>query len=374
MFEQSVEAIGFLLGLFTLMTWTYTATECPDLRYWNDTLCIPCSGCPQGFGVKTNCTKKKDTECQRCWPGYDYSSTTGLEPCILCDTNSNCLEGNAKKVKKCTIFSPPICEGCADGNYFDNETGQHGGCIECKPPCGFFEVETRKCTTEHDRECTKQWTAKEISTPTMVPHTKQRDVPSSTGPTMDDTEHPLTEQGWIQAAKQKSFTEKNLPWVIISVAVPSFLALGLSIVVYKKKRKSKRRMRRRKDNDLPEQEHALPLMPLQGGLDSLIRDLTIEERRLIANRLNGKFPDGYYHWQIVAEKLGLRDASSDWERAENPTEKLLKAYGEKDGSNIRNFISALREADMTLFACELEEKFSKSCDQEGSGEHMVTWV
>ena len=29
-----------------------------------------------------------------------------------------------------------------------------------------------------------------------------------------------------------------------------------------------------------------------GGLDSLIRDLTIEERRLIANRLNGKFPDG----------------------------------------------------------------------------------
>ena len=98
----------------------------------------------------------------------------------------------------------------------------------------------------------------------MVPHTEQRDVPSSTGPTMDDTEHPLTEQGWIQAAKQKSFTEKNLPWVIISVAVPSFLALGLSIVVYKKKRKSKRRMRRRKDNDPPEQEHALPLMPLQG--------------------------------------------------------------------------------------------------------------
>jgi len=29
---------------------------------------------------------------------------------------------------------------------------------------------------------------------------------------------------------------------------------------------------------------------------------------------------------------------------------------------------------MTLFACELEEKFSKSCDREGSEEHMVTWV
>jgi len=72
--------------------------------------------------------------------------------------------------------------------------------------------------------------------------------------------------------------------------------------------------------------------------------------------------------------VGLRDASSDWERAEKPTEKMLKAYGEKDGSNVRNFISALREAGMTLFACELEEKFSKSCDQEGSEEHVVTWV
>ena len=29
-----------------------------------------------------------------------------------------------------------------------------------------------------------------------------------------------------------------------------------------------------------------------GGLDLLIRDLTVEDRRLLANRLNGKFHDG----------------------------------------------------------------------------------
>ena len=85
-----------------------------------------------------------------------------------CDTNSNCLKGNAKKVKNCTIFSPPICEGCADGNLFDNEIGQRGRCMECKPPCGFLEVETRNCTTEHDRECTTQWTVKEISKPSKL--------------------------------------------------------------------------------------------------------------------------------------------------------------------------------------------------------------
>jgi len=374
MLEQSVQVVGLLLGLFTLTTWTYAATECPALQYWNGTLCTPCSGCPRGFGVKQKCTEKKDTECQPCWPGYDYSNTTGFKPCILCDTNSNCLEGNAKKVKNCTIFSPPICEGCADGNFFDNEIGQHGGCIECKPPCGFLEVEIRNCTTQHDRECTKQWTAKEISTPTMVPHTKQRDIPSSTVHTTEDTEHLLTEQGQIQATKKKSFIKNNLSWVI---TVPSLLLItgiaGIVVHVCKKKRNVRRR-KPRKDNNPPDQEHAQPLMPLRGGLDSLIRDLTIEDRRFIANRLNGKFPDGYYHWQIVAEKLGLRDASSDWERAENPTEKMLKAYGEKDGSNVANFISALREAGMTLFACELEEKFSKSCDREGSEEHMVTWV
>jgi len=92
----------------------------------------------------------------------------------------------------------------------------------------------------------------------------QRDVPSSTGPTTVDTEHSLTEQGWIQATKEKSFIENNLSWVI---TVPSLLLIAGIVVHVCKKKRNDRRRRQRKDNNPPDQEHALPLMPLQGMLE-----------------------------------------------------------------------------------------------------------
>ena len=82
-----------------------------------------------------------------------------------CDQYSNCLPGNARVVKNCTIFSPTVCDGCAEGNYFEPNMGMNGGCIECSPPCGVFEVETTFCKTEHDRKCTRQ-EKKEI--PTLI--------------------------------------------------------------------------------------------------------------------------------------------------------------------------------------------------------------
>ena len=79
---------------------------------------------------------------------------------------------------------------------------------------------------------------------------------------------------------------------------------------------------------------------------------------------------------MVAEKLTLKDASRDWERAENPAEKLLSAYGEKDGSTIRNLIKALKEAGLTLLAGQLEEKFTNTNEQERGEEPEITatWV
>jgi len=98
----------------------------------------------------------------------------------------------------------------------------------------------------------------------MVPHTKQRDIPSSTVHTTEDTEHLLTEQGQIQATKKKSFIKNNLSWVI---TVPSLLLItgiaGIVVHVCKKKRIVRRR-KPRKDNNPPNQEHAQPLMPLRG--------------------------------------------------------------------------------------------------------------
>lgn len=56
--------------------------DCPKSQFWNGTLCISCSPCPRGFGVKTRCSPKKDTECVACHLGFDYSNTNGFERCF----------------------------------------------------------------------------------------------------------------------------------------------------------------------------------------------------------------------------------------------------------------------------------------------------
>ena len=67
---------------------------------------------------------------------------------------------------------------------------------------------------------------------------------------------------------------------------------------------------------------------------------------------------GYFYWQSVAEELGFQNESRGWERADNPIESLLKAYGEKEGSTIRGLIEAIRGAELTRFASQLENIFS----------------
>lgn len=71
---------------------------------------------------------------------------------------------------------------------------------------------------------------------------------------------------------------------------------------------------------------------------------------------------------MTGEKLGFLAECKAWETAENPTEKLLKAYGEKEGSTIRNLIKVLRDPQvgLTQFANEIERKFSTTQDQNGA--------
>ena len=67
---------------------------------------------------------------------------------------------------------------------------------------------------------------------------------------------------------------------------------------------------------------------------------------------------GYFYWQSVAEELGFQNESRGWERADNPIESLLKAYGEKEGSTIRGLIEAIRGAELTRCASQLEDIFA----------------
>ncbi|KAJ7336011.1 tumor necrosis factor-activated receptor [Desmophyllum pertusum] len=158
--------IGLLVGFITIIASSLAAVhdDCIKFKnqFWNGTQCVPCSGCPRGFGVKSKCSAKQDTECQPCWLGFDYSNTTGFEECIPCDKYSNCLEGNANKIKNCTMFSSHICDGCADGNFFYSGYGMNGGCIACSSPCTIFQDETITCSTEHDRTCTVKGTILQV--------------------------------------------------------------------------------------------------------------------------------------------------------------------------------------------------------------------
>ena len=77
-----------------------------------------------------------------------------------CDEFSNCPLGNSKEVKKCTVDSPRVCDGCQDGNYLNPSTG----CQTCSPPCRFDQDETTPCTTEHDRTCAPKTTVSTTST------------------------------------------------------------------------------------------------------------------------------------------------------------------------------------------------------------------
>ena len=68
---------------------------------------------------------------------------------------------------------------------------------------------------------------------------------------------------------------------------------------------------------------------------------------------------GYFYWEIIAGKVGLRAGCEAWKNAENPAERFLKAYGEKEGSTIRKLVEVLRDPDveLTQFANEIETHF-----------------
>ena len=80
-----------MVGFFIIIIYHYfffefqmaAVDDCQEMQYWNGTSCVPCSRCPRGFGLKKKCKFKTDTECVPCWPGFDYSNTTGFESCIL---------------------------------------------------------------------------------------------------------------------------------------------------------------------------------------------------------------------------------------------------------------------------------------------------
>ena len=80
---------------------------------------------------------------------------------------------------------------------------------------------------------------------------------------------------------------------------------------------------------------------------------------------------GYYHYQLVSEKLGFKQEEiRQWSRFDNPAEKFLAAFGEMENGTILMLIDASKQVRLTLFASKLKEKFSQE-NVAGGGQ---TWV
>nr|XP_058949410.1 tumor necrosis factor receptor superfamily member 16-like [Pocillopora verrucosa] len=388
----------------------FAAGDCPENYFWDGKKCSVCSGCTLGFGLKEPCTKTKNTECQPCIPGYDYSDSTGMEECIKCDTYSNCLPGRSKKITKCTIFSGHTCDGCEEGYYHHQDVG----CDKCSPKCdAMTEDEIQACTTKHNRVCAP----KRVLPKTPVPSndSKVRGHPNGTAIKEDDEIPKIVsesvESKTIQPREENLIVKNLWLWVIFVVIVLLVAVVTVSIGFHKRRSRGNHPTQQEGDvntynteENIVLREQTLPLIteggvdahdtretfssaqqgvplgpshqlePLdsggvdapeppseelsrQKGLDRPIKTLRIKEKKQIMIFLSDKDIGGYFYWQSVAEELGFQNESRGWEGAQNPIESLLKAFGEKEGSTIRGLIEATRKAGLMYFASQLEDKF-----------------
>ncbi|XP_066030396.1 tumor necrosis factor receptor superfamily member 16-like isoform X6 [Pocillopora verrucosa] len=393
-----------LFAYFQILRATFAAGDCPENYFWDGKKCSVCSGCTLGFGLKEPCTKTKNTECQPCIPGYDYSDSTGMEECIKCDTYSNCLPGRSKKITKCTIFSGHTCDGCEEGYYHHQDVG----CDKCSPKCdAMTEDEIQACTTKHNRVCAPKRVLPK--TPPIFSNDSKGGHPNNTTNDKDDEIPPdgpkLEESKTNQPREENSISENLWPWVLLMVIVTVLVVIGF-IGIYKIRSRRNRPAQPEGDvnthnteENIALREQTIPLITEGGvdahdtretfssgprheleqldsggvdalepssedlnrqkalGLDRPIKDLRIKEKKQIKNDLSGKDIEGYFYWQSIAEELDLKDESRGWEGVQNPIENLLKAFGEKEGSTIRGLVEATRRAGLTHCASQLENQF-----------------
>lgn len=279
----------------------------------------------------------------------------------LCDTYSNCLPGKPKLIKKCTVSSPPECNGCEDGYY-----SEVNGCAECSSPCRTDEEEVQKCLTEHDRICkprgidavpiassspttsTSRISSMEVISMSTKRHTV---VPKTETERVNTDEVPMAER-----SSQAQGTRNKYLKIFIPVGVIIVVAIILICACCKM-----RKARRRKAND----QDLLPF--LRKGLDRFLRQLSIDDKKMISREISNS-RQGYADWRAVLDKLndpGLLEESRGWNARDEEINinKFLAAYGEKEGSTVAGLIQAIRDAGLELSA----EKLKKKLGSDGDG-------
>ncbi|CAH3171704.1 unnamed protein product, partial [Porites lobata] len=205
---------------------------------------------------------------------------------------------------------------------------------------------------------------------------------------------------------EESTGENKLLFLLFLLAlIPA--VIGVVVVLRCRQRRRSRKPERKNSRSVEQKRPLMSRTPR--GLDTLVRDLPVEDRRFISGWLNGQTTDGkqftlscfakqligritgelklflessfeisrkfsvvcYYHYQLVSEKLEFKQEEiRQWSRFDNPAEKFLAAFGEMENGTILMLIDASKQVRLTLFASKLEEKFS----QENVAGEGQTWV
>lgn len=90
-------------------------------------VCLPCSTCVLGQGVRRECSAREDTVCDECAPGRRYSrDINGHFKCIKC---TKCLNRHVKF--DCTPTSDATCGSCKKGTKKITVDGTVSSDFEC---------------------------------------------------------------------------------------------------------------------------------------------------------------------------------------------------------------------------------------------------
>lgn len=113
--------------------------------------CMPCSVCPVGYGVQTNCQRTQDTVCKPCTHKQFSRYINGNRFC------TNCTKCAAEQtfISDCTHDKDTVCGGCIEGYFLQVNRDGNTQCSKCsRCPSGGNAVKWYDCLDlPEDHQC-----------------------------------------------------------------------------------------------------------------------------------------------------------------------------------------------------------------------------
>nr|XP_006812819.1 PREDICTED: uncharacterized protein LOC102805029 [Saccoglossus kowalevskii] len=148
-----IRFIGIVFYLVQVYTLESVVQECDRHVFTykvtlinGDVKCVPCTKCPAGFGVVTECRGEQDTQCEICAEGTYSAGTSLTSPCKPCKT----CPSHLATTRNCTRTQNVKCARECDHAYFKNILTD-----DCSP-CSWCFPNNHEVSTPVIQECVIQ--------------------------------------------------------------------------------------------------------------------------------------------------------------------------------------------------------------------------